>query len=265
MDDHPLATPPALETVLAAFAPIGLADLGESALLDRVDVKYIVHTDHLTAALVSVSTDYRILEVSGQRLNAYQTLYFDTPDFDIYHQHHNGWSDRYKVRARHYVGSHTAFFEVKHRTNRSRTVKTRLPISEVTTDLNGEAAAFLHAHTPFDSTVLEPKLWNDYQRLTLVSPTSAERVTVDLNVAFGWGEAYHVLDDVAIIEVKQASLSQPSAFKQQMRNLSLRPRAFSKYCAGVYALYQPTKRNNFKAYFRHLDKVTGGAQHVGLY
>jgi SPX domain protein involved in polyphosphate accumulation len=205
-----------------------------------------------------------VLTVGGRRLNHYQTLYFDTPDFDIYHQHHNGWGERYKVRARRYVGSDVAFFEVKHRTNRSRTIKSRLSITEVTTQMNGAAIAFVDANTPFASTILEPKLWNDYQRVTLVSMTSAERVTIDLNVEFGWEDAHSAFPNIAIIEVKQASLSQSSEFKTQMRQLGLRAGSFSKYCVGVYTLYHPPKSNNFKSYFRQLTKAIGADAYVAL-
>lgn len=256
---------PELDLALTAFAPIGLKDLGDSALLDRVDTKYVINTEHLIQALSNVRGAYRVLSVGGRRLNSYQTLYFDTPDFDIYQQHHNGWGERYKVRARRYVGSDVAFFEVKHRTNRSRTIKSRLPITEVTTQINGAAVEFVDANTPFPSTILEPKLWNDYQRVTLVSTTNAERVTIDLNVEFGWEDAYSAFPNIAIIEVKQASLSQTSAFKTQLRQMGLRAGSFSKYCAGVYTLYHPAKSNNFKSYFRQLSKVMGVNADVALH
>ena len=257
---------PTLDTLLAGFAPIGLRDLGDSSLLDRVDTKYVVGVSPLMEALEQVSGQYSVLSVDGRRLNHYQTLYFDTPDFEIYKQHHNGWGDRYKIRARRYVGSDVAFFEVKHRTNRSRTIKSRLPITDVTTRIDGESVAFVNANTPFASQFLEPKLWNDYQRVTLVSKTSAERVTIDLNIEFGWEDSYSAFPGVAIIEVKQASLAQHSDFNAQMRRLGVRPGSFSKYCAGVYTLYHPAKSNNFKPYFRQLNKVMGAeSSHVTLY
>lgn len=265
MNGQSFSTPPQLDSALAMFAPIGLTELGDSALLDRVDTKYLINTHHLIEVLGNLEGAYRVLTVGGQTINRYQTLYFDTPNFDIYHQHHNGWSERYKVRARRYVGSDLAFFEVKHRTNRSRTIKSRLPIAEVTTQIDGAATAFVDANTPFASAMLEPKLWNDYQRVTLVSTTSAERVTIDLDVEFGWEERYSAFPHLAIIEVKQASQSQPSEFKTQLRRLGLRAGSFSKYCAGVYTLYHPPKSNNFKSYFRQLHKIIGADSYVALH
>jgi len=255
---------PTLDTLLGGFSPIGLHELGDSALLDRIDTKYVVGMGQLEDALERVSGQYDILCVDGRRLNPYQTLYFDTPDFDIYKQHHNGWGDRYKIRARRYIGSDVAFFEVKHRTNRSRTIKSRLPITQVTTQINDSALAFVDANTPFTSSGLEPKLWNDYQRVTLVSKTSAERVTIDLTMEFGWEDTQITFPGVAIIEVKQASLAQRSEFNAQMRRLGLRAGSFSKYCVGVSSLYQPPKSNNFKAYFRQINKVMGADSYVTL-
>ncbi len=63
---------------------------------------------------------------TGKRLNHYRTLYFDTPDFELYLLHVNGRADRYKVRSREYTDTHLSYLEVKHRTPKDRTIKERL-------------------------------------------------------------------------------------------------------------------------------------------
>ncbi len=51
---------------------------------------------------------------------------FDTPEFELFRWHHAGGRNRYKVRARQYVESRYTFLEVKHKTNKQHTVKSRL-------------------------------------------------------------------------------------------------------------------------------------------
>lgn len=256
-------TPQLPNTLLSQFEPVGLADLGDADLLERVDTKYMLDHEQLLTALAHLSGDYRILRVNGQALNPYQTLYFDTPEFELYQQHHNGWGDRYKIRARRYVNSSQTFLEVKHRTNRSRTIKLRMPIPYIMTHFDPLTEAFVEQNTPFDSDEFEPKLWNEYHRLTLVSKTRPERVTVDLNVAFGWRNAYVEFPGLAVVEVKQDDFTLPSDFITQMRLVGGHEGGFSKYCMGVYTLYQDTvKGNNLKPKLRQIEKLVGEGIHV---
>jgi len=249
------ATPTALAQVLTRFEPISLAEMQSVALLDRVDTKYIMGVSQLLAALQAVTPYYRVLCIHGERVNHYQTLYFDTGDFQLYTNHHNGIGSRYKVRERKYVGSDLSFLEVKHRTNQNRTVKSRIQIPDLATHLNGPANDFVDRHTPFDVGVLEPKLWNDYWRITLVSKQRTERLTLDLNLSFHWDEASSALPGLVIAEVKQDRVSLDSDFIQQMRRIGLRPGGMSKYCAGVCLLYDNVKTNNFKPRLRQVEKV----------
>lgn len=253
----------AIAAALEAFAPISLSEISGAALLDRVDVKFVVAARHLAQILPRLTADYRVLDIGGVRLNQYQTVYFDTPDFALYHEHHNGCSDRYKVRSRRYVESEASFFEVKHRTNRNRTVKSRVPLDSLYTPIDGAVGDFLERHTPYQTQILESKLQNDYRRATLVSRTRPERVTIDLDVAFSQGDSIGQLDGIAIIEVKKANNSQPSAILPYLRQAGVRPASMSKYCTGVVMLYDAVKRNNFKAQIRLLDKlINAEANHV---
>lgn len=244
-----------LEPLLSEFEPIDLAAMQHVSLLDRIDTKYLLGYSQLMHILTALQPHYRVLCIRGMRVHRYQTLYFDTPDFELYRQHHNGVSSRYKVRARRYVDSNVSFFEVKHKTNQNRTIKSRLPIAELITRIDGETDVFLDTQIPFDPDTLEPKLWNDYQRITLVGKQHAERVTLDINQSFSWAERTRPLPGLVIAEVKQDSLSQHSPFIQQMRRLGLRPGASSKYCTGVAMLYDHVKINNFKPQLRQVQQV----------
>ncbi|HEY9759000.1 MAG TPA: polyphosphate polymerase domain-containing protein, partial [Oculatellaceae cyanobacterium] len=244
-----------IERLLVKFDSISLPEMQNVSLLDRMDTKYVMGMSQFYTVLEAVQEQYRVLCVNQTRLNHYQTIYFDTPNFTLYHQHHNQLRSRYKVRARKYIDSNLTFFEVKRKTNRDRTVKTRLQIPDVVMQLNGQIDEFVDTCFPFTVRDLEPKLWNQFVRITLVSKHHPERLTIDLNLEFGWGEAYGALPGIVIAEVKQENTSQPSDFVRQMRQFGIRPTPFSKYCIGVCTLYNSVKSNYFKPQLRLVGKV----------
>ena len=95
------------------FTPVSLAGLDKVKLMNRVDSKYIFHRRHLDAVLAEISNDYTILEISEKRIFDYASLYFDTPNYALYLQHHNGKNNRVKLRYRQYMDTGDVFFEVK--------------------------------------------------------------------------------------------------------------------------------------------------------
>ncbi len=244
-----------VKSSLARFGPISLAEMENVKLLDRTDTKYVMRVSQLEHTLQQIVGHYRVLYVNGTCLNHYQTLYFDTSDFALYRQHHNGLRVRYKVRIREYVESDLAFWEVKRKTNQNHTVKFRLPTPAIVPAVDARADQFVGAHMPLDPHLLRPKLWNRFLRVTLVSQDDSERLTLDVNLEFGWGDAYGALPGIAIAEVKQARFSPHSSFMQAMRELGIQPERFSKYCAGVYMLYEHVKTNNFKRRMRLVERL----------
>lgn len=246
-------------TLAAHFEPIGLSEIKSAALLNRVDTKYIIGMDQLCSILPALAGHYRALTINGTCLHHYRTLYFDTDAFAFYAQHHNGVASRYKVRVRKYVDTNTTFFEIKHRTNQGRTIKSRMQIPDLVARLDDSLIEFAHEHAFCDADRLEPKLWNEYMRLTLVSSDRAERVTLDINLTYRWHKAYVLLPGVAIVEVKQQQHTQTAEVLKQMRRLNIRSQSYSKYAAGIYSLYAGIKANNFKSQIRAVNKIMQGA------
>ena len=95
--------PSSLEIRANGFEPISLQQMEAVALLNRTDTKFVMSTGQLLDALWAVQRDYWMLSVHGKQLNHYRTLYFDSPDFELYNLHVNGRADRYKVRSREYI------------------------------------------------------------------------------------------------------------------------------------------------------------------
>jgi len=250
------------QALLVRFEPISLAQMNDVALQDRIDTKFVLQAEQLYRALVALRQQYRVLDIAGVRLSHYQTLYFDTADFTLYRRHHAGGRNRYKVRSREYIDSHLSFLEVKHKVDDQRTIKNRMQTPGLVTRLTAAADDFMEAYFPLDLETLEPKLWNDFYRITLVSKQRPERLTLDLNLSQGSGSRRAALPGVAIAEVKQAGLDRNSDFMQQMRTMRVRPTGFSKYCVGVSLLYPTVKHNRFKPKLQLINELMKGNQNV---
>lgn len=208
-------------------------------------------------ALQAVSSQYQVLMINDTALNRYQTLYFDTPAFGMYMDHHNGVGNRYKVRSRLYVETGTNFFEVKQKNNKARTIKRRQQTAEMVTAIDEGARTFLAKAYPGDPTILEPKLRNSFTRITLASKANEERLTLDLGITFEANGIQVSFPDIVIAEVKQARFTVDSDFFREMRRFQVRRIGFSKYCAGIARMYPEIKQNLFKERMLVLNKLSG--------
>lgn len=248
--------------LLPQFEPISLAQMAHVALLERMDTKYVLAVAQLYKALMGLTEHYWVLDIEQVRLNHYQTLYFDTADFDLYMSHHAGRRQRYKVRSREYVNSHLSFLEIKAKTANNRTIKNRIQTPSLVTQLTSETNEFMNLYFPSDRYQLEPKLLNNFSRITLVSKQSPERLTLDLNLEFCNNQDGVTLPGVAIAEVKKAGTHHTSHFIQQMRAMNVHPTGFSKYCVGVSMLYPAIKHNKFKPKLQLVHQLMQGGNHV---
>jgi len=244
-----------VQALAERFAPISLAEMDGVRLMNRTDTKFVLRADDLTGLLAALRVDYRCLDLDGQRLCGYETLYFDTPDLHLYHEHRTGRLNRYKIRQRRYVDSGRTFTEVKRKTNKGRTVKTRIEQPDgVRPDFDEESRRFLGQHTPFDPAALRPILWVRYTRLTLVNHATAERLTFDFDLDFHNGTQRLSYPQIVVAEVKQDAL-QASPFRALMKRNLLREGALSKYCLGLISLDHTLPRNRFKTKFRRLQTL----------
>ena len=239
---------------LNQFDPITLEEMDGVKLVDRTDTKFTFNINELPGILEEAKIYYKVLNVEGNRISRYKTLYFDTQDFDLYNEHHSGKLNRYKIRHRTYVESNLGFLEVKFKNNKGRTLKTRIKEVEVPELNTGKAFEFLKKMLPFDPLILLPRIWINYSRITLVNKTSAERLTLDLNLEFEKNGKKQILDQLVIAEVKQDS-KVASPFISIMRNKHIRQGSISKYCFGIASSYSEVKKNNFKQKLSNVKKI----------
>lgn len=247
-----------IKNLVSRFDGISLKNMNKYALMNRVDTKFVLTQPQLITALTRLSGSYWILDINSVRMNHYQTVYFDTANFDLYHEHINRGQQCYKVRTRSYVESELSFLEVKYKNQKKRTIKNRVKTELFNSEIDGEDAAFLMDYTPYPVQNLAAKLWNTFTRLTLVSKTGVERITIDLELSFHNEQKQVNLPDIVIAEVKQEGFSLQSDFMKEMRKQGIRSTGFSKYCVGTSLLYDQVKKNRVKPKMLMMHKLQKG-------
>jgi len=235
------------------FHAIGLEETNAKAsLLERVDTKYALKLDAIASLLHACKEQYDILEINGKRLLNYETTYFDTNLLCYYHAHHAGHGNRLKIRVRKYEDDANCYLEVKHKNNKGITQKTRATYPDqfhVSSKLKDPPFTRLQ-HMIKNN--LKQTILIHYLRITLVSKTVQERVTIDYKINFSNAEHQVSMPEYAVAEVKQAKTG-PSHFTQLMKSKNIREGGISKYCLGVIGLYEHAKKNRFKPFLHRLN------------
>lgn len=241
--------------ILNSFKAITLDEMDAVKLMDRVDTKFAFHANDLEKVLALLKQEYAVLEINGKRISAYKSLYFDKKDFDFYNDHHNNKDHRFKVRYRNYVDSALFFLEIKEK-RKGRVKKTRIPVEKIEENLSHIEKQFIEENIP-DASNLEPKLWSEYQRITLVNLQRNERLTIDTQLLFQWKDEIKKYDDIVIAELKQEKIDRRSPFFTIMKEYQIRPYSISKYCIGTIELHteKKLKYNRFKSKLLKLKKL----------
>lgn len=224
-------------------------------LMDRTDTKFVFNFSELNDILNQLQPFYKVLDVNENKISKYESLYFDTPNFELYLKHHAGKLNRHKVRVRKYVESNLNFFEIKFKNNKGRTIKSRVKQDRVDGIIQSKAQDLLKDRSNLSAENLEPKIWVNYSRITLVNKHSPERVTLDLNLHFVKDEEIKNVENLIIAEVKQGK-STPSPFMKLMKKNHIRQDSISKYCLGIITFFDKLKHNNFKPKLISIKKIT---------
>lgn len=247
-----------IRKALTKFAPISLDQMDSVKLMRRTDTKFVFSTKLLPKLLKMASKDYYMVEIENEREQIYETTYYDTEDYKMYHLHHNGKLNRHKVRVRRYVYTKQKFLEVKRKNNKGETIKNRETHNDVVHSINAENTnEFLTKYTPFSPDVLLPMLDNKFIRLTLVNKNFSERITLDYKLRFV--DLSHdkkvKAKGICVCEIKKGRDNKNSPFTVFLRQLRIQSSGFSKYCMGIALLNPEVKNNNFKQRIRSVLKV----------
>ena len=219
---------------LDAMDPISLEEMDGITLMNRIDTKYV--TDEAT--LLEVLSDaarggYRVLEVEGERIGAYDSVYFDTEAMKCFMDHHNRRLVRQKVRTR-----------------------MAIPAAEMM-DFRADAAAaaFLAEHSWFTASELSPSAETSFRRITLVNAEKTERLTIDTALYFKnfRTDKEASLRNAVIIELKQDGRAS-SPMKGILLDHRVKPMRVSKYCIAVTLTAPHLKSGRFKPKVREIEK-----------
>jgi hypothetical protein len=239
--------------ILKTFKGTSLSEMDEVKLMNRTDTKFVIKRTLFNELLPTLRVHYKVLEILGNRINSYETLYYDHSNFQFFLDHHNGVGNRFKVRIRNYVESELYFLEIKNK-YKGRTVKKRIKVKDFQLDLKEKSKKFIN-DVIGKETDLEAKLWNSFGRITLVNNQEKERLTLDLNLTFEWKDNKVVYDHLVVAELKQENVNRNSKFYALMKENGIGPYSISKYCVGAVSLNPTLKYNNFKDKLLLIDKL----------
>lgn len=238
-------------------------------LMNRTDTKFVTNIATLRKLLKLAVWQYRAQEIEGKRQARYYTMYFDTPDMQMYTCHHSGHANRQKLRIRSYVDSGLNFLEVKTKNNHKRTRKKRTtmfdfdplaPARDIAFDSHDdnfkEYDSFLRENLWYKPEIMEEAIENRFNRITLVNNNKTERLTIDTDLCF---HNIHTgndcsLPELAIIELKRDGLM-PSPILSLLNELRIKPLGFSKYCIGTALTNPDIRQNRFKQRLHALGKL----------
>lgn len=253
--------------VVARMGAVSLEEISAVSLMNRIDTKYLTTVDKLKLILADASeAGYRVCEIGGQRLMQYASVYYDTPDLQMFTVHRNGKKTRQKVRVRTYLVDGQTYLEIKRKNNRGRTRKKRMQISlEDSMNFGAVPAAadFLRKKSWWSPEEISPETTTDFCRFTLVNPSMTERTTMDMNLSFrnlrSGNEAS--LEDLVIIELKQDGRA-VSDLRRILLDHRVFPYRVSKYCMAVTLTDPQARPGRFLEKLRYIEKLTGKALHA---
>lgn len=232
-----------LETTVRALPSISLSELDSaSALMSRIDRKYFVPADVLAELLPRVGGGPRALQIDGLRTFRYDTVYFDSPGFDLYRQHVQRRRHRFKVRTRLYRDSGDCRLEVKSKGLRELTVKQRIPHDpDLRLVLDSSDHRFINSITRTSAASLHPVLETRYCRTTLSD--GDHRITLDQKLE--WIGAGQRIEGPADVLVETKSPGGAGDLDRMLLSRAIRPHAVSKYCLAASLIYPRLRGNDW--------------------
>lgn len=244
-----------LQKLLKDHQTLSLDELDKVKLLNRQDTKFVFNQIQLPIILDKLKPFYRILEISNDLVFTYDTTYFDTDKYLFYNQHHNENRKRYKVRFRKYSSNSNAFFEIKIKNNKNRTMKKRLMVNEINGSLGNKEKNLISEIIGLQPNRLSTKLNIQFSRITLADNNFNERLTIDTNLSAKNGTSSKIFDHLVISEIKQKKYNPKSQYIQILRDLKIPEMRFSKYCMGMLHVNQEIKYNRFKPKLLQINKI----------
>ncbi|MCC5949134.1 MAG: VTC domain-containing protein [Nitriliruptoraceae bacterium] len=226
-------------------------------LQHRYDSKFLVRSDQLATVLDALSADLAVLDIEGERLTRYESVYFDTPDLRTYHDHLKRRRRRFKIRTRRYHNTPGAMLEVKCKGRRGQTIKHRWVHGDSSPDHLGPHSLALIQEVLFQQygmsrpSDLRASATTTFERVTLVRPNAGTRVTIDIGL-----EARTLHGRVTlgakhfVVETKERTRG--GGAERALNRIGRQPGKISKYCLSLAALDPNVRANPWRPALKEL-------------
>ncbi len=236
------------------FESISLHQMSSENQMTRYDKKYIFRSQLIPEIISHLKDCYCVLEIDGKKLMSYQSEYYDTEDYQMYNEHHNGKVNRFKIRLRKYIDTGETFLEIKRKTNKGLMVKRRTKLDD-SGKISPEAKDLIEELTHYKFDQLRKTLKSEFFRLTLQNNLQKERVTIDCFPELSLNGKNISLPGLGIMEIKKCNIHSSSIIEDLLKEKSVYSTNFSKYCTGMALLNDEVKSNNFKNIILTLKKI----------
>jgi hypothetical protein len=240
--------------MLEQFEALSLKQLDALKLMNRIDTKFVLPASCLLPLLSKASVHYKVLEIEGKRAMPYYTRYLDTEAHKLYLDHQNGRAVRYKIRYRTYLTTNDTFLEIKQKTNKGKTLKSRIKANAQNL-LQPSDFEYMQTIVALPTSPLNVASENWFNRITLASFVTNERITIDYGLTFKCGASECVLPNIIIVELKRERSLGKTPMQLILKNLKAYQRGFSKYCMGMALLKEELKKNSFKKNLLFINKL----------
>ena len=221
-------------------------------LMNRIDTKYVTTRETALKILQEAdATGYRACEIEGETVTSYHSMYYDTPDLEMFRIHRAGHRVRQKIRERTYMVSGITFLEIKRKNNKGRTKKKRMRLPDE------GAAGFVERESWYRLSDISPACTTDFNRITLVNREKTERITFDSDLEFSNPRTGRKagLGDIVIIELKQDGRAY-SRMRHILLEHRVHPFKVSKYCMGTVLTDPSVHPGRFKEKLRGMEKIS---------
>lgn len=233
-----------INDIISTYKPISLQELTDVKLMNRIDTKYIISVD-LLYKLLTFLKDYHVLEINDERNCPYDTLYYDTKDYQMFWNHINDIPHRQKIRVRKYVTNNVKYFEIKTKQEDNRTVKERIQVKHK--GLKREKnQKFIRKYSTYKIEELRKSLHVYFNRITLVDKNKTERLTIDTDIRFVNKKLNKEvkLEGISIVELKR-NMKDTSKVETFFNDNFIKSSGFSKYCCGMSLINENLKNLAF--------------------
>ena len=209
---------------------ISLEESKKIKIFNRFESKYIIDHDDILNIIRLLENDYLLVEENNKIIFGYHSLYFDTPELNMWNDHNIDKPSRQKIRIREYDDK-SKFLEIKEKID-GKTIKTRIPIESYF--INDEEQ-WISNNLKYDTKNLIKSLDVKYNRISFVKKDKTERITLDIDIEYynyKTNKRWKSNKNFAILEIKK-NKEENNEIEDIINKEYIFKQKYSKYYCGI--------------------------------